>query len=110
MAASNYLAERANNNAKALKSSLYTGTAYLITVTLLVLPYLLLPNSLYLLAFAIMIAVVILIIMLFNYYIAVAKSEPFGRRFLEMASISLGVAAISFLIGLTAKALLGINV
>ncbi len=110
MAASNYLAERANGNAKALKSSLYTGAAYLITVAFLVLPYLLLPNRLYLLAFAIMIAVVIVIIMLFNYYISVAKSEPFGRRFLEMASISLGVAAISFLIGLAAKALLGIEV
>lgn len=110
MAASNYLAERANGNVKALKSSLYTGAAYLITVTFLVLPYLLLPNRLYLLAFAIMIAVVIVIIMLFNYYISVAKSEPFGRRFLEMAGISLGVAAISFLIGLAAKALLGIDV
>ncbi len=106
MAASNYLAERANGNAKALKSSLYTGAAYLMTVAFLVLPYLLLPNSLYLLAFAIMIAVVIVIIMMFNYYIAIAKSEPFGKRFLEMAGISLGVAAVSFLIGLAAKALL----
>lgn len=106
MADSNYLAERANGNAKALKSSLYTGAAYLMTVAFLVLPYLLLPNSLYLLAFAIMIAVVIVIIMMFNYYIAIAKSEPFGKRFLEMAGISLGVAAVSFLIGLAAKALL----
>ena len=38
MAASNYLAERANGNANAIKSSLYTGIAYLITVALLVLP------------------------------------------------------------------------
>ena len=46
MAASNYLAERADGNAKALKSSFYTGMAYLVTVALMVLPYLLLPNSL----------------------------------------------------------------
>ncbi|MHC1787391.1 MAG: VIT1/CCC1 family protein [Christensenellales bacterium] len=110
MAASNYLVERANGSSKALKSSLYTGAAYLVTVILLVLPYLLLPNRLYALAFAVMIAIVILIIMAFNYYIALAKSEPFGRRFLEMAGISLGVAAVSFLIGLAAKALLGIDV
>ena len=110
MAASNYLAERADGNAKALKSSLYTGAAYLVTVALLVLPYLLLPGSLYMVAFGVMLATVILIILAFNYYISVAKKEPFGRRFLEMAGISLGVAGISFLIGLAAKALLGIEV
>ena len=50
MAASNYLAERADNNPNALKSSIYTGVAYLITVALLVLPYLILPNNLWFLA------------------------------------------------------------
>lgn len=110
MAASNYLAERANGNANALKSSLYTGSAYLITVTLMVLPYLLLPNRLYLAAFGIMLGVVVLIILLFNYYISVAQNSPFLRRFGEMAVISLSVAAISFGIGLLAKTLLGIDV
>ena len=52
MAASNYLAERADGNENALKSSLYTGIAYLITVALLVLPYLLLPSGLWPLALA----------------------------------------------------------
>ena len=110
MAASNYLAERANGNAKALKSSVYTGMAYLITVALMVLPYLLLPNDLCIAAFGIMLAVVVLIILSFNYYISVAKDLPFWPRFSEMAAISLGVAAISFGIGLLAKALLGIEV
>lgn len=110
MAASNYLAERAEGNSKALKSSLYTGGAYLITVVLMVLPYLLLPNKLYIAAFAIMLAAVILIIVLFNYYISVAQSLPFFKRFAEMAVISLSVAAISFVIGLLAKFLLGIDV
>lgn len=110
MAASNYLAERASGSAKALKSSLYTGMAYLVTVALMALPYLLLPNRLYLLAFGIMLAIVVLIILLFNYYISVARDEPFLRHFAEMAAISLGVAAISFVIGLLAKALLGIDV
>ncbi|ULQ59982.1 VIT1/CCC1 transporter family protein [Brucepastera parasyntrophica] len=109
MAASNYLAQRADGNAKAFKSSLYTGMAYLITVALMVLPYLLLPNSLYVAAFAIMLAVVVLIILLFNYYISVAQTLPFLKRFAEMAVISLSVAAISFLIGLIAKRLLGID-
>lgn len=74
------------------------------------LPYLLLPNSLYIAAFGIMLAIVVLIILLFNYYISAAQDEPFLRRFGEMAMISLGVAAISFIIGLLAKSLLGIDV
>jgi VIT1/CCC1 family predicted Fe2+/Mn2+ transporter len=109
MAASNYLAERANGNEKALKSSVYTGVAYLITVALMVLPYLFLPDSLYITAFAIMLSVVILIILVFNYYISVAQDLPFFKRFGEMASISLGVAFISFIIGLIAKRIIGID-
>ena len=110
MAASNYLAEKANGSAHALKSSLYTGTAYIITVTLMVLPYLLLPAHSYLLAFIIMLAIVVLIIFVFNYYIAIAQSIRFLPRFVEMAVISLGVALVSFLIGLLAKNLLNIDV
>ncbi len=110
MAASNYLAERANGNQKALKSSLYTGAAYLITVVLLVLPFLLLPSDMYLAALIIMLITVILIIFCFTYYISVAKSLPFFQRFGEMALISLGVALISFFIGLIAKRVLGIDV
>ncbi len=110
MAASNYLAERADGNPNALKSSIYTGVAYLITVALLVLPYLILPNNLWALALLAMIAVVVLVILAFNYYISVAKGLPFKRRFLEMVAISLGVAVVAFLIGLLAKALLGVDI
>jgi VIT1/CCC1 family predicted Fe2+/Mn2+ transporter len=110
MAASNYLAERADGNPNALKSSIYTGVAYLVTVSLLVLPYLLLPNHLWPVALMCMVAIVVLVILAFNYYISVAKGLPFRRRFVEMVSISLGVAVIAFLIGLLAKALLGVDV
>lgn len=109
MAASNYLAERADNNPKALKSSIYTGMAYLVTVALLVLPYLLFPVHMYVPAFAVMILTVILIIMFFNYYISVAKEEPFLKNFLTMAGISLSVAVVSYIIGVVAKNLLGID-
>jgi VIT1/CCC1 family predicted Fe2+/Mn2+ transporter len=93
----------------ALKSSAYTGAAYLVTVALLVLPYLLFPSNMYVAAFAVMIVTVLLIILFFNYYISVAKEEPFLRRFLEMAGISLSVAVISFVIGIVAKNVLGID-
>jgi VIT1/CCC1 family predicted Fe2+/Mn2+ transporter len=53
---------------------------------------------------------VLLIIFSFNYYISVAKSLPFKKRFAEMASISMGVATIAFAIGQLAKHFLGIDV
>lgn len=110
MAASNYLAERADGNPNAFKSSLYTGIAYLITVVFLVAPYLIFSNDMYMYALLTMLIFVILIIFFFNYYISIAKGYNFKRRFVEMAGISLSVAAISFFIGLAAKALLGIDV
>ena len=63
MAASNYLAERAENNPNAMKSSVYTGVAYLITVALLVLPYLLFPEDMWLGALITMLITVIFIIL-----------------------------------------------
>jgi len=83
--------------------------AYLVTVALLVLPYLLFPIHMYVAAFAVMIATVIFIIMFFNYYISVAKEEPFLKNFATMAVISLSVAVVSYIIGVVAKNLLGID-
>lgn len=110
MAASNYLAEKADGNPKALKASVYTGVAYLVTVALLVLPYLLFSQDMYLQALICMLAIMISIIFFFNYYISVAKSLPFKKRFFEMASISLTVAVIAFAIGMLAKNFLGIEI
>ncbi|MCL2800007.1 MAG: VIT1/CCC1 family protein [Endomicrobia bacterium] len=110
MAAAKYLAERADGNSKALKASAYTGTAYLITVILLVIPYLLFPKDMYIAAFAVMMTAAILIILFFSYYISVAKSLPFIKRFAEMACISIGVSVIAFIIGIAAKSLLGIEI
>ncbi len=45
MAASEYLSAKADNNPNALKSSLYTGVAYIITVAILIAPYLLIKNQ-----------------------------------------------------------------
>lgn len=110
MAASNYLAERADGNSKALTASIYTGIAYLITVVFLVLPYLIFPVEMYLAALVCMVGIVIFLVFVFNYYIATVKSEAFWPKFFEMLSISLSVALISFLIGLLAKICFGIDV
>lgn len=108
MAASEYLSAKADNRPDALKSSLYTGSAYVMTVTILILPYLLISNPM--ISLAIMLGSVVLIIFLFNFYISVAKDLPFKKRFSQMAIISLSVAVISFGIGLLVKSLLGIDI
>ncbi len=110
MASSQFLSARAEGRADALKSCAYTGAAYLFAVTMLVLPYLLLPNHLCWAALAWMLAHVVLIIAAFNFYLSVAKGGSFRRRFGEMAGVSLGVAVISFGVGLAVKYLLGVDV
>src|SRR3972149_4935597 len=70
MGASEYLSTRSEKTERhPLRASLYTGTAYILTVLILILPYLI----------------------------------------LEMAGLSLGVAAFSFVIGYIFRALLGVG-
>lgn len=98
MSASEFLSQRQEENSQnAGKSSLYTGIAYILTVVVLVLPFFIFEN--YFINLSITMVLAILIILLFNFYISVAKDLPFKKRFFEMLSISVGVAAISFGIG-----------
>lgn len=112
MAASDYLASRADGDAKAGKSALYTGVAYLLTVVVLVLPYLVLPRegSWIFVSLALTLFAAVAIIAGFNFYISVAKGYRFRERFLEMAGISLGVAGFSFLVGFVVRSVFGIEV
>lgn len=110
MASSEFLAARSEGRSDALKSCTYTGIAYLITVVLLIAPYLLLGSSQYIAALVCMLAIVVLIIAGFTYYTSVAQNQPFKSRFLEMALISIGVAVVSFVVGVLAKELLGVEV
>ena len=56
------------------------------------------------------IGVVVLIIAAFTYYTSVAQDQPFFSRFREMALISVGVAVLSFVVGVLAKRLLGVDI
>ncbi|MEA5006683.1 MAG: VIT1/CCC1 transporter family protein [Rikenellaceae bacterium] len=107
MAASDYLSSKAEGDSKAGKSAIYTGVAYLVTVILLILPFLLLTSKF--MALGITLATVVLIIFCFNYYISVAKDLNFKARFLEMTFISLGVATFSFFVGYLLKSVLGVD-
>lgn len=110
MASSEFLSARSEGRSDALKSCCYTGIAYLITVALLITPYLLIDNNGYMGALFAMIGVVILIIAGFTYYISVAQGERFKPKFLEMTLISVGVAVISFFVGILAKNFLGVDI
>ena len=108
MAASDYLSSKAEGDSKARKSALYTGVAYIITVILLILPFLLLSSKF--IALTITLITAVLIIFIFNYYIATAKDLNFKARFFEMTFISLGVATFSFFVGYGLKFLLGVDI
>ena len=56
MAVSEYLSTRTEGGKDALTSSLYTGTAYIITVFLLILPYLFVSNYLVCLGITLVVA------------------------------------------------------
>ncbi|MBR6736376.1 MAG: VIT1/CCC1 transporter family protein [Oscillospiraceae bacterium] len=110
MTASSYLSAKSEQDPNAIKSCAYTGIMYLITVVLLVAPYLLMPVNSFVAALVVMMITVALIILAFNYYISVAKSLNFKERFLEMLVISGSVAVLSFVVGLVVKAWLGIDI
>lgn len=109
MASSEFLAARSEGRSDALKSCSYTGVAYLLTVIALIAPYLLFPATQFIPALICMLAVVILIIAGFTYYTSVAQDQPFKSRFWEMALISIGVAVVSFVVGILAKKFLGVD-
>ena len=110
MAASGFMSARADGRADALKSSIYTGFAYLITVLLLIFPYLVLGKDSYMTALFFTMSTAIAIIAIFNGYVSVVLDRSFKRGFLEMSGLSLGVAAISFVIGIVVKQVLGIDI
>ncbi|NLT73272.1 MAG: rubrerythrin family protein [Chloroflexi bacterium] len=109
MAASEFLSTQSQeDDLDPKKASLYTGAAYVVTVVLLILPYFLLQS--YLAALGVALAVAMVVVLAFTYYVSVARDMPFRRRFLQMAGISLGVAALSFAIGYVVREVLGIEI
>jgi VIT1/CCC1 family predicted Fe2+/Mn2+ transporter len=112
MAASGFLSarEEADKNVtkNPLKAAAYTGAAYIVTVLILITPYLVL-NNVYISA-AVMMTLSVLIILSYNFYITTAKGLRLWRRFGQMAAISLGVAGISFLVGMIARTLFEVDI
>ena len=110
MAASEYLStvHETGDRSYSLRSAMYTGIAYVFTVVALILPYLIFANPF--ISLGVCLAAAVLIILVFNFYVSVAKDTPFKRRFWEMVLISLGVSGISFLIGILVKSIFNIDI
>lgn len=109
MGATEYLASKSEETGRApLKAGLYTGITYIVTVLFLVFPYLVFANIY--ISMGVMILNAIVVIVVFNFYMSVAKDLSFWKRFSEMALVSLGVAAVSFGIGFLVRQFLGVDV
>ncbi len=117
MAASEFLATKEENSERSpIKAAIFTGIAYMLTVMLLVTPYLLLDDTSaivlglepHIQALCITLIIGLLIIALFNFYVSIAQDHSFKQRFTEMTSILIVVTGISFAIGLILREWFGI--
>jgi vacuolar iron transporter family protein len=112
MAASNYLATKEEpemhkeHKRSPAKSALYTGTAYLGVVLLLVTPYLLIGNIF--LALAASLTAGVCVVGFYSFYISTAKDKPFQEQFFTMLIVFLATAIISFGFGHLVKVWLGL--
>jgi VIT1/CCC1 family predicted Fe2+/Mn2+ transporter len=108
MGSSEYLSQRSRpGDIDPVKAALTTLFAYVSTVALLILPFLVFANPFAALGCTLLSAV--LVILVYTFYLSVAKDLPFYRRFGEMLAISLGIAAISFVIGVLIRSFLAID-
>lgn len=109
MAASEYLSTKTEAGSKSpVRAAVYTGIAYTFAVLLLILPYLLLDSVYLALAWALLNAVAL--IAAFSFYTSVAQDGDFRRQFFEMTPLTLGIAALSFVIGYVVKSVFGVDV
>jgi VIT1/CCC1 family predicted Fe2+/Mn2+ transporter len=109
MAASEYLSTKTEGGEKnPLRASIYTGITYIFAVSVLIFPFLIFKNPYFSLGWALTGAIIL--ILLFTFYFSVVREVSFKRRFGEMLAICLGVATLSFLIGLLVRQFLGINI
>jgi VIT1/CCC1 family predicted Fe2+/Mn2+ transporter len=108
MGSAEYLSTKSEGEGRnPVQAATYTLVAYIITVIFLVAPYLVFSS--FYLSLAVTILNAIIVIVVFTFYTSVTRDLDFRGRFLEMAAISLGVAALSFLMGILVRILLHVD-
>jgi VIT1/CCC1 family predicted Fe2+/Mn2+ transporter len=109
LAGTEYLATKSEaSHQRPVKAAVYTGFANVVTVLFLIYPFFLFGNIYF--SLALMLFNAILVIYIFTFFISAVKEVSFKRNFTEMALISLGIATITFAIGLLARNFLNIEV
>jgi VIT1/CCC1 family predicted Fe2+/Mn2+ transporter len=116
MGASEYLSSRTEKkDTNPLTAAMFTWIAYLLTVFLLVAPYLIIsPDTSpvyglepHVLALVCTLIIGIVVIASFNFYVSVVEEVSFLHRFSEMAGLLFAVSLISFGIGIVLSNWLG---
>ena len=110
MAGSAYFEAKENpsEDINPLVYSLYTGVSYILTTTILVVPFFIFEVMSY--SLVMMFISAFLAIISYNFYISVAKDLSFSKRVIQMSAITFGVALISFGIGYVVKYYFGIEI
>jgi VIT1/CCC1 family predicted Fe2+/Mn2+ transporter len=108
MASSEYMSKRAEKNENAFKAALYTGFTYLLTVIILIYPYLIINN--YFFAFLLTLLMALFIVFLTSLFISIVKEFLFKKRFFEMLFLSFGIALISYLVGYLLRVIFKVEV
>ena len=113
MAAAAYLQAKHENSLTAAgrepkKAAFYTGAAYILVVILLIAPYFLIANLL--ISVPVMFLIAIGILGLVSFYSSTLHDESFLKVFGQMLLFSLGIAAITFAIGLLFRKVIGVGV
>lgn len=97
MVASEYLSIKSEGDMRRpVRAACYTGIAYIFTILFLIFPYFIFTNPFLSLGSTILNAAIVIFI--FNFYISVVKEISFKSRFSEMILISLGIAALTFMV------------
>ena len=114
-----WFSSRAEKKAEsAVKAAFFTWLSYLVTVFLLVGPYLVFQADSpdfrglepHVQALLCTFAIGLLIVAVFNFYVSVVEEVSFKSRFFEMAGILAVVSLISYGIGIALRGMLGIEV
>jgi VIT1/CCC1 family predicted Fe2+/Mn2+ transporter len=110
MAASEYLSKKSDltHSKDPIKASIYTGIMYVCATIILIIPYFIFKIPALALFFTLVNAT--LIILVFTFYMSVVQGTRFRRGFTEMISLSFGIAAISFVIGLLTRNVFNVNI
>ena len=108
MSATEYLAQEAEKNSlKPLFAAAITGTAYLMTVSILLIPFAIINNPFC--ALSLCIAFAALLIFLFTFCESFIRQQTFYQLCTRMLCISFGVALLSFLLSWGADYYWGIH-